>query len=309
MKPRPPWWQGDARHHALTQRFETSALSHSASFADDQEGGLVWHRFHERLHHDINHGGLVDYQQVTVERIVVAALETAALGVDLEQPVNSLGLEAGRLGHTFCSAAGRSAQWKVGALSRKDTQNGIDDGCFANAGATGHDQHLARQGESDRSDLAFGKGKTDTLLDPRQGLVRIDLGPRQRAICKPHQPRGDGALRPMQAGQKDTRRFANPVGDHRALLQLEIERSADELLRNLKQLLGKRYQLLRRQAAMPLIHGLGQCIGNPRAHTDIAVFSMPSFMAMASAVLKPMPRMSRARRYGFSVMTWMASEP
>ena len=32
-------------------------------------------------------------------------------------------------------------------------------------------------------------------------------------------------------------------------------------------------------------------------------------IAMASAVLKPMPRISRASRYGFSVMTWMASEP
>ena len=37
---------------------------------------------------------------------------------------------------------------------------------------------------------------------------------------------GDGALRLMQAGQKYTGRFANPVGDHRAFLQLEIERSA-----------------------------------------------------------------------------------
>src|SRR6266550_7254395 len=36
----------------------------------------------------------------------------------------------------------------------------------------------------------------------------------------------------------------------------------------------------------------------------MAVFSMPSFMAIASAVLKPMPRISRASRYGFSVMTW-----
>src|SRR5258707_2907764 len=34
----------------------------------------------------------------------------------------------------------------------------------------------------------------------------------------------------------------------------------------------------------------------------MAVFSTPSFMAIASAVLKPMPRMSRARRYGFSVI-------
>ena len=68
-----------------------------------------------------------------------------------------------------------------------------------------------------------------------------------------------------RAGQKYTRRFANPVGDHRALLQLEIERSADELLRNLEQLFGKRYQLFRRQAAMSLIHGLGQRIGNASA--------------------------------------------
>ena len=74
----------------------------------------------------------------------------------------------------------------------------------------------------------------------------------------------------MQAGQKHTRRFANPVGDHRALLQLEIERSADELLRDLEQLLGKRYQLFRRQAAMPLIHGLGQRIGNPSTHTSVS---------------------------------------
>src|SRR5271154_6027872 len=36
----------------------------------------------------------------------------------------------------------------------------------------------------------------------------------------------------------------------------------------------------------------------------MAVFSIPSFMAIASAVLKPMPRISRASRYGFSVMTW-----
>src|SRR6185503_16065544 len=61
-------------------------------------------------------------------------------------------------------------------------------------------------------------------------------------------------------------RFANPIGDHRALLQLEIEGSADEFLWHLEQLLGKRYQLFRRQAAMSLIHGLGQRVGNPRAN-------------------------------------------
>jgi hypothetical protein len=66
--------------------------------AHEQERGLVRHRFHEGLHqHDIDHGCLVDHQQVAVERVVVAAFETAAPGVDLQQPVDGLGLEAGRL--------------------------------------------------------------------------------------------------------------------------------------------------------------------------------------------------------------------
>ncbi len=41
----------------------------------------------------------------------------------------------------------------------------------------------------------------------------------------------------------------------------------------------------------------------------VAVFSMPSFIAIASAVLNAMPRMSWANRYGFSVMTSTASAP
>ena len=80
--------------------------------------------------------------------------------------------------------------------------------------------------------MAFGKGKTDLLLDPRQGLVRIDPGPWQRAICQSRQALGDGAFRPMQTSKKYAGCFANPVGDYRALLQLEVERSPDQLLRH-----------------------------------------------------------------------------
>ena len=39
--------------------------------ADDQQGGLVGYGLQQRLHqHDIDHGGLVDDQQVAVERVV-----------------------------------------------------------------------------------------------------------------------------------------------------------------------------------------------------------------------------------------------
>ena len=41
----------------------------------------------------------------------------------------------------------------------------------------------------------------------------------------------------MKAGKEDAVRFADPVGDHCALLQLEVESSADQFLRDLEQLL------------------------------------------------------------------------
>ena len=95
--------------------------------------------------------------------------------------MDGLGLEAGRLSHALGGAAGRSAQQQPHPFGREDAQNGIDDRRLADAGPAGDDQHLGHECEPDRGDLALGKGKTDTLLDPWQGLVRIDPGPRQPA--------------------------------------------------------------------------------------------------------------------------------
>ena len=57
--------------------------------------------------------------------------------MNLQQTVDGLGLEPGRLGHAFRSAAGRGAQQKSGALGREDAQDGLDDGRFANAAEVG----------------------------------------------------------------------------------------------------------------------------------------------------------------------------
>jgi hypothetical protein len=75
-------------------------------------------------------------------------------------------------------AAGWRAQQEASAFRREDTQDRLDDGGLTNAWPAGHDQHLGYQREPDCRDLAFGKGETDVLLDPRQGLVRIDPLPR-----------------------------------------------------------------------------------------------------------------------------------
>ena len=75
------------------------------------------------------------------------------------------------------------------------------------------------------------------LLDPRQGLVGINWAPGQRGACQPHQPIGDCALRAMQTSEKYAGCFANPIGDHRTLPQLKLERGPDQLLRHLEELL------------------------------------------------------------------------
>ena len=78
--------------------------------ADDQHGRIVGNRLQERLHqHDVHHGGLIDNQQVAMERIVTAALETAGLRIDLKQPMNGFGFKTGRLGHALGGAASWSA--------------------------------------------------------------------------------------------------------------------------------------------------------------------------------------------------------
>ena len=53
--------------------------------ADDQESGPLRHCLHERLHqHDVDHGGFVNYQQITVERVVVAAFKASTFGIHLQ---------------------------------------------------------------------------------------------------------------------------------------------------------------------------------------------------------------------------------
>ena len=67
---------------------------------------LVRDRFHERLHkQDVDHRGFVDHEQIAIEGIVSVACEPAASGIDLQEPVNRLGLDARRLVHSLGRAA------------------------------------------------------------------------------------------------------------------------------------------------------------------------------------------------------------
>lgn len=88
----------------------------------------------------------------------------------------------------------------------------------------------------------------------------------------------------------------------------------------------KLYRSIKRAGASssPSASGISSSVGKPQWPSSIAsarakatparsriiaALSMPSLIAMASEVLKPMPRTSRVNRYGFSVITCTASEP
>src|SRR5258707_3541295 len=151
--------------------------------ADDQQRSAVRHRLQQRLHqHDVDHRGLVDNQQVAVERVVVAPLEAATFRIDLQQPVDGLGFEAGCFAHALGGAAGRRAEQEPYPLGGQYAQNSFDDSGLADAGTAGNHQHLGHQGKLDGGSLAFRKGEPDTCFDPWQGLFRIDPRPRQWTV-------------------------------------------------------------------------------------------------------------------------------
>src|SRR4051812_30195236 len=106
-------------------------------------------------------------------------------------------------------------------------------------------------------------GVTNVLFDPRQSLVRINAG----HGSLPFASRISRSAMVLSARYKPARntqgvsptRSANTVPSWSS----RFKRGANKFLWDLEQLLGRRYQIVCRQAAMTLVHGLAQCIGNP----------------------------------------------
>jgi len=113
--------------------------------------------------------------------VLALTSKAAGLGIDFEQPVDGLGLEASGLVHALGRTASGSAQQEPCALGRENAQDGVDEGCLAHAGASGDHKHLGGERQRDRRPLTFGKYLAGPLLDPGDRLFRIDPGPGQLA--------------------------------------------------------------------------------------------------------------------------------
>ena len=195
-------------------------------------------------------------------------LNPPLLGIDLQEPVDGLGLDARRFGHSFRRAARGRAEQQPHALGRKDLEDRIDDRGLADARAPSDHQRLGGQRLTDRRLLTVGKLQSAALFNPRYGLRFVDPRPGQPAARDADQSIGDRLLRPVEAREEHAGGVVDLVGDHGAVGSFELESRQDQFFRRFEQFFGERNQLIRRQPAMTFVHRLRQRIRYAGAQAD-----------------------------------------
>ena len=239
------------------------------NIADNQQCGFIGQGLEQRLHqHHVDHGGFVDDEQFTVDRVVVVLLEPAIFWIDFEEAVNRLCLEARRLRHALCGAASGRAKKKLDALRRQNAQDGVDDRCLSDARTAGDDEDLRHQSQANGFILAFRQRQTGFLFDPGEGLGWIDPRPGQLAVQESLQPFGNRLFGAVEAGQKNAIGLGYLVSHDDAFAKLQVQGRLNQLLGDFEQFSRERQQLVDWQPAVAFIHGFGEGVGNSRAHAD-----------------------------------------
>ena len=230
---------------------------------------MIGHGLQQRLHQqDIDHRAFVHHEQVALERVVLVAAEAEGLGIDLQQPVNGLGLHAGGLRHALGGPARGRAQPECHGLGLQDPQNGLDDGGLAHTRTAGDHRRLRAQREAHGFGLTVGQGQAGAGLGPGQRLGRVDFRPGQGSAGHTAQVSSDRPFGMIEPAQKDAPGAGHAVGGHGLRGQFHLQRRGDEIFRHVEQLHRKRVQLRSGQSAMAIAHGLGQRERDPGAHPD-----------------------------------------
>ena len=165
----------------------------------------------------VDHRGLVDHQQIAIERRVLVAPETAGPRIGFEQAMDRLRLEAGALGQALGGAAGRGAERDRDRLGDQDLEQRVDQRGLADAGAAGDDHHLGDECDPERCLLAVGKRQLRPLLDPRDRLIDGNRGPGRLADGERLELLGDFALGSVKPGKEDAASIFEIVGDDSAV--------------------------------------------------------------------------------------------
>ena len=173
------FFQPDHRHHPAGDhmvqshpRPDRGKLVHVSNQNQRPVGGMGRQQLaHER---NIQHGTLVDHQQVALQGIAPVPGESTAGRNDLQQTVDGLGLQSGGLGKPLGGPAGGCAQQAFHLLGSENHQDRVHQGGLAHSGSTRNHQDPVPQGLGQGLFLTFRQGRARPPLAPGSGLFDVD---------------------------------------------------------------------------------------------------------------------------------------
>ena len=157
--------------------------------------------------------------------------------------------------------------------------------------------------------LALGKRQLRPLLDPRNGLINVDGWPIRLSGGERLQLLGNFELGSVKRSKEDATAAFEIVGHNPATIELEVQRRFDQLGRHFEQLFGEGDELFERKTTMPVVHRFCERVRDAGAHADQRSLLDAQLGRDLVRSANPMPRMSRANRYGFSETSRTASAP
>ena len=167
---------------------------------------------------DVDHGHLVNDDDVALERIVFVALEVTAhlvaalfllvrAALVLEEAVDRGGRPAGGLGHTLRGATSRGTEQDGLSFVREHADDGVDGRGFSGTRATGDDEEAGVAGGE--YGVTLERVELDAVLFrdliDRNRALRVELGVLDRNV-QVLQHRRDLQLRVVDRGAVDVRR-------------------------------------------------------------------------------------------------------
>ena len=133
--------------------------------------------------------------------------------------MDRLRLEPSALGQAFGGTAGRRTERDCDGLREQDLEDGVDQGCLANARTAGDHQHLGNESDANGLSLAIGKRQLRPLLDPRDGLVGIDRRPGRFSSRERLELFSNLPLGPVEASEEDATAALEVIGDYGAIFE------------------------------------------------------------------------------------------
>jgi hypothetical protein len=252
------------RHHAAVdegrEHLAGPDRGELVGVADEDQPGLVGQRRdrggHER---EVDHRGLVDDEDVEVERLGERPREAGSGRLDAEQAVQGRGLGAGGLREAARGASGGCGERDAAALADEHVEQQPHDRGLADARPAGDDREPRAEGQLEGAPLIGREREPAALLGVHDRGRRRERDERRGRVEQRAHARGQRALGREQLGPVD-----EAVVEHAPLLDAGRQHLAHRQLVDLEEGRGLLDEQLRRQPDVALLGRASEQVGQAR---------------------------------------------